>query len=139
MTALLAHDGRAGYPELARAAGCSASTAQRRVTELRRHGVLYFDLDHDPRVLGRTKLAMLWLTVGPAGQTAAGRALAGHPEVSFAASTTGPTNLYAAVNCTGNPALHHYLTGPVASLPGVTAVETAPITETVKRAGVVVR
>ena len=139
MTTLLADDGRAGYPDLARAAGCSASTAQRRLTELRRHGVLYFDLDHDPRVLGRTKLAMLWLTVGPAGQAEAGRALAGHPEVSFAASTTGPTNLYAAVNCTGNLALHRYLTGPIASLPGVTALETAPITETVKRAGAVVR
>ncbi|SFW79272.1 Lrp/AsnC family transcriptional regulator [Amycolatopsis australiensis] len=139
LTALLARDGRTGYPELARAAGCSVSTAQRRLIELRRHGVVYFDLDHDPRVLGRTKLAMLWLTVGPAAQDDAGRALAAHPEVSFAASTTGPTNLYAAVNSTGNLALHRYLTGPVAALPGVTAVETAPITETVKRAGAAVR
>ncbi|MGK3201430.1 Lrp/AsnC family transcriptional regulator [Amycolatopsis sp. MEPSY49] len=138
LTAVLARDGRAGYPDLARAAGCSVSTAQRRLTELRRHGVLYFDVDHDPRLLGRTKLAMLWLSVGPAGLTEAGRALAGHPEVSFAAATTGPTNLYAAVNCTGNRDLHRYLTGPVASLPGLTAVETAPITETVKRAGVAV-
>ncbi|WP_284740743.1 Lrp/AsnC family transcriptional regulator [Amycolatopsis sp. RTGN1] len=135
LAAVLARDGRAGYPELARAAGCSVSTAQRRLTELRRHGVLYFDLDHDPRVLGRTKLAMLWLGVGPAAQDEAGRALAAHPEVSFAASTTGPANLYAAVNCPNNAALHRYLTGPVAGLPGLTSVETAPITETVKRAG----
>lgn len=135
LAAVLARDGRAGYPELARAAGCSVSTAQRRLAELRRHGVLYFDLDHDPRVLGRTKLAMLWLGVAPAAQDEAGRALAAHPEVSFAASTTGPANLYAAVNCPDNAALHRYLTGPIARLPGLTSVETAPITETVKRAG----
>ncbi|MEV0264690.1 hypothetical protein AB0I49_25575 [Streptomyces sp. NPDC050617] len=68
----------------------------------------------------------------------AGRALGRHGEVPFAASTTGPTNLYAAVACFDNRALHRYLTGPVAALPGLTQVESAPVTRTLKRAGLIV-
>ncbi|MER7414930.1 Lrp/AsnC family transcriptional regulator [Streptomyces cacaoi] len=128
-------DGRASNQELAAAAGCSQSTAQRRVAELRHSGVLYFDVDYDPRVLELSRLAMLWATVAPAHLDAAGRALAQHDEVSFAASTTGPTNLYAAITCHDNRALHTYLTGPVAALPGLTHVESAPVTRTLKRAG----
>ncbi|WP_031470527.1 Lrp/AsnC family transcriptional regulator [Sciscionella sediminilitoris] len=133
--AVLYEDGRAGNQQLAAAAGCSQSTAQRRVAELRRAGVLYLDVDYDPRVLARSRLAMLWATVAPAHLEAAGNALAQHDEVSFAASTTGPTNLYAAVNCTDNRALHNYLTGPIATLPGLTQVESAPVARTLKRAG----
>ncbi|MFF0630509.1 Lrp/AsnC family transcriptional regulator [Streptomyces sp. NPDC004296] len=135
--AVLYDDGRATNQELAQAAGCSQSTAQRRVAELRHAGVLYFDVDYDPHILQRSRLAMLWATVAPTDLEEAGRALAQHDEVSFAASTTGPTNLYAAINCTDNRALHTYLTGPVAALPGLTQVETAPVTRTFKRAGLV--
>ncbi|WP_069861591.1 Lrp/AsnC family transcriptional regulator [Streptomyces malaysiensis] len=128
-------DGRASTKELAHAAGCSPSTAQRRVAELRRRGVLYFDLDYDPQVFHRPRAAMLWLSVAPAALDEAGTTLAGHQQVSFAASTTGPTNLYAAVNCADSRELHTYLTGPIAALPGVAQVESAPVTRTLKRAG----
>ncbi|MFE7311623.1 Lrp/AsnC family transcriptional regulator [Streptomyces sp. NPDC057555] len=128
-------DGRAENQELARAAGCSASTAHRRVTELRRHGVLYFDLDYDPRLVNRSKAVMLWASVAPRALEDAGRALAEHKEVSFATSTTGPTNLYAALTSPNSRSLHTYLTGPLAALPGLTHVETAPVTRTVKSAG----
>lgn len=134
---VLHDDGRAGNRELAAAASCSASTAQRRVAELRRAGVLYFDLDYAPQVLHHNRLAMLWATVRPAHLESAGHALAGHAEVAFAASTTGTTNLYAAVSTKDNRALHTYLTGPVATLPGLTHLEIVPVTRTLKRAGVV--
>lgn len=127
-------DGRATNQELARAAGCSPSTAQRRVADMR-GGVLYFDTDYDPEVFQRSRVAMLWLCVTPAALEEAGRTLAEHEAVSFAASTTGPTNLYAALTCADNRALHAYLTGPVAALPGITQVESAPVTRTLKRAG----
>ncbi|MDJ1135636.1 Lrp/AsnC family transcriptional regulator [Streptomyces iconiensis] len=132
---VLYEDARASNQELAVAAGCSQSTAQRRVSELRHSGVLYFDVDYDPAVLERSRVAMLWAAVAPAHLEEAGRALAQHDAVSFAASTTGPTNLYAAITCTDNRALHGYLTGPVAALPGLTQVESAPVTRTLKRAG----
>ncbi|MFE5122473.1 Lrp/AsnC family transcriptional regulator [Streptomyces sp. NPDC056669] len=131
---LLHGDGRASTKELAHAAGCSPSTAQRRVAELRRAGLLYFDVDYDPQVILRSRIAMLWLSVAPSALDAAGTELAHHPQVSFAASTTGPTNLYAAVNCKDNRELHSYLTGPIAALPGITHIESAPVTRTFKRA-----
>nr|WP_215550348.1 Lrp/AsnC family transcriptional regulator [Amycolatopsis sp. CA-230715] len=135
----LGEDGRATYQDLATVTGWSPSTVQRRLTELRRTGVLYFDVDQDPRLLGHRTLAMLWLSVTPASLVAAGQALAEHAEIAFAASTTGPTNLYATISCDGTRALHRYLTGPVATLPGITGIETAPIHRTLKRAGLAPR
>ncbi|MGW8375008.1 Lrp/AsnC family transcriptional regulator [Streptomyces sp. ODS28] len=132
---VLHEDGRAENQELARAAGCSPSTAHRRVSELRRQGVLYFDLDYDPGLVDRRKATMLWLSVTPASLERAGRALAAHKEVSFATATTGPTNLYAVITCPHARALHAYLTGPLTDLPGLNQVESAPVTRTVKRAG----
>jgi DNA-binding Lrp family transcriptional regulator len=78
---------------------------------------------------------MLYLTVLPADLEAAGQALAAHPEVPFAAATTGRTNVYATVASPDAAALYRYLTTRVAALPGVQGVETAPVIRTVKAAG----
>ncbi|MFB7633206.1 Lrp/AsnC family transcriptional regulator [Streptomyces sp. NPDC056149] len=104
--------------------------------ELRRRGVLYFDIDYRPSLVNRQRNTMLWASVRPAHLDAAGRALAAHREVSFAASTTGPTNLYAAITCESSRALHAYLTGPLAALPGLAHIESAPVIRTTKRAGI---
>ncbi|MFF3744312.1 Lrp/AsnC family transcriptional regulator [Streptomyces kronopolitis] len=136
LLAALHQDGRATYRDLAAATGWAQSTAQRRTAELRSAGVLYFDVDYHPASIGRRTQAMLWLSVAPAALIEAGQALARHQEVSFAVSTTGPTNLFAIVNCENSHALHRYLTGPIAALPAVTHVETAPVIRTLKRAGV---
>ena len=103
--------------------------------ELRGSGVLYLDIDVGWNLLASGARTLLWLSVAPARLEEAGRALAGHPEIAFAAATTGPTNLYASVVCPGQRDLYRYLTGPVAGLPGVTQMETAPVIRTVKRAG----
>src|SRR5207237_5316959 len=71
------------------------STVRRRIDELRRSGLLVFELDIDNRVLGLNEHALLWLSVEPARLEEAGNALAAHPEIPFAAATTGPTNLVA--------------------------------------------
>jgi hypothetical protein len=74
------------------------------------------------------------LSVAPAHLEEAGAALARHPEIAFAAATTGPTNLYASVVCADQRELYRYLTTRVAALPAITHVETAPVIRTVKRA-----
>ncbi len=79
--------------------------------------------------------AMLWLSVEPARLQEAGNALAGHPEIPFAAATTGPTNLVASAVFRDTRHLYEYLTGELAGLPGVTSVQTAPIIRTLKRTG----
>lgn len=136
LIAELTRDGRTTYRDLTRAVGLSQSAVQRRIAELRRSGALFFRVDFDDALIGRGTVAILWLSVAPSALVEVGTALAGHDEVTFAGSTTGPTNLYAVVLTSSPRALHAYLTGPVADLPAIGRLETAPIVRPVKRAGV---
>ena len=131
----LARDGRASTAALAAAIHWHESTVRRRIDELRRCGLLYFEVDIDNRVLGLNEHALLWLSVEPARLEEAGRALATHPEIPFAAATTGPTNLVASAVFRDTRHLYAYLTGELAALPGVSSVQTAPIIGTLKRTG----
>ena len=131
----LAQDGRTGYPDLARATGWSEMTAKRRLEQLHRRGALFFDVDVDPRLLGYAMIAMLWLTVEPAALRHTAEAVAAHPEVAFAAATTGPTNLLAFVACRDADALYDYLERGIGGLPGIRQVESAPVLRDSKRSG----
>jgi DNA-binding Lrp family transcriptional regulator len=131
----LARDGRAPVAELAAATHWHESTVRRRIEELRRAGLLYFDIDIDDSVLGVNASVMLWLKVEQACLDAAGRALATHPEIPFAAATTGVTNLAASAVFRDTRQLYAYLTTRLADLPGLQSVESAPIIGTVKRIG----
>ena len=131
----LARDGRASTAALAATIHWHESTVRRRIDELRRSGLLYFEVDIDNRVLGLNEHALLWLSVEPARLEEAGNALAAHPEIPFAAATTGPTNLVASAVFRDTRHLYEYLTGELAALPGVSSVQTAPIIATFKRTG----
>lgn len=100
---------------------------------MRTQGALGFSVDFAPRHLGYHLMAHLWLRVAPGEVSAAGHALATHPETAFAAATTGPHNLVATGVFPGGHDLHHYLGHRIGSLPGIQAVETAPILREVKR------
>ncbi|MGW3473366.1 Lrp/AsnC family transcriptional regulator [Saccharopolyspora sp. NPDC000995] len=134
LLAALATDGRAEFEQLAAVTGWSPTTVRRRMTELRERGVLYLDIDVDGNLFGVGPRTLLWLSVVPAYLEQVGAALAGHPEIAFAAATTGPTNLYASVVCANQQELYRYLTTRVATLPAITHVETAPVIKTVKQA-----
>ncbi|GAA4625006.1 Lrp/AsnC family transcriptional regulator [Actinoallomurus vinaceus] len=131
----LSADGRAGHAELASVTGWSESTVRRRMDELRRAGVLFYDLDARSEAFGYHAEARLWVSVLPSELVAVGEAIGGHPEVTFAAATTGPTNLLVAVACRDTRHLYRYLTERVGALEGVRHVETAPVIRTVKGAG----
>jgi DNA-binding Lrp family transcriptional regulator len=135
LLAELARDGRASHAALAAAIHWHESTVRRRIDELRRAGLLYFEVDVDDQVFGINMHVMLWLSVEPARLAEAGRAIAAHPEIPFAAATTGPTNLVASALFRDTRHLYEYLTGELADLPGVRSVETAPIIRTLKRTG----
>jgi DNA-binding Lrp family transcriptional regulator len=102
---------------------------------LRRDGIVNCQLDLPPAAAGFGTQARLWITARPACVVEVGEALARHPEISFAALTTGPTNLVAALNCRDALGLSDYLTERLAPLEAITTMETAPIIRTVKRAG----
>jgi DNA-binding Lrp family transcriptional regulator len=135
LLAELARDGRAGNAAIAAAIHWHESTVRRRIDELRHSGLLYFEVDIDNQVLGLNTHALLWLSVEPARLEEAGSTLATHPEIPFAAATTGPANLVASAVFRDTQHLYEYLTGELAALPGVTSVETAPIIRTLKRTG----
>jgi len=92
-------------------------------------------VDIDPLQLGFETLAILWLTVDPAMMRRTAEALAEHPEVAFAAATTGPTNLLVFVACRDVDSLYDYLEGAIGSLPGIRQLESAPVIRNSKRAG----
>ncbi|MEV0390123.1 AsnC family transcriptional regulator [Nonomuraea sp. NPDC050643] len=135
MLRVLAHDGRAGYAELAAACGWSQTTVRRRLDQLRDGGALRFDVEIPMPALGYRAEAWLWMKVEPRALAATGEALAAHAEADVVAATTGPANLMVGVTCRDTRDLYRYLTERVAPLDGVREVETAPVIRTVKRAG----
>jgi DNA-binding Lrp family transcriptional regulator len=135
LLAELARDGRTSNAALAVAIHWHESTVRRRIDELRRAGLLHFEVDLDTRGLGMNVHTLFWLSVEPARLDEAGRTLAGQPEVPFAAATTGPTNLVGTAHFRDTQHLYDYLTGELADLPGIRSVETAPIIRTLKRTG----
>jgi DNA-binding Lrp family transcriptional regulator len=135
LLAELARDGRASHAALAAAIHWHESTVRRRIDELVQAGLLRFEVDLDDRAFGVNVQVMLWLSVEPSRLDATGQALATHPEVPFAAATTGPANLVATALFRDTQHFYEYLTGELAALPGVSSVQTAPVIRTLKRTG----
>lgn len=128
----LAEDGRASYRSLAERTHSHESTVRRRVEELTASGVLFLDLDVPLDVAGINSPALLWMNVTPARLTEIGQALASRPEIPFVAATTGTTNMLVSLNCQDDHSLYEYLTHEVATLDGITHIETAPVARMVK-------
>jgi DNA-binding Lrp family transcriptional regulator len=135
LVAALSRDGRLGYPQLAAATGWSESTVRRRLEQLRGTGAMFFDVEIQPELLGFHARVLLWIAVAPARLATVGEALASHPEVVFAAATTGETNLFATVICRDMAGLYEYMTRSIGPLPGVERLESAPSLRYVKQVG----
>lgn len=129
----LAGDGRTSYPELHRATGRSESAVKRRLEQLFRSGMLYFDVQFDSALLGYDAQAVLWLTVAPSALASVGKALAGHPETAFVAATTGTSNLIASVICRDHAGLYTYLSERIGAIEGLRHVETSPVVRKFKQ------
>jgi DNA-binding Lrp family transcriptional regulator len=128
----LSADGRASYRNLALRTHWHESTVRRRVEELIASGVIAFEVDLDPALLGQQSQALLWITTTPGKLPQVGEALAQFPEIPFAAATTGPSNLVAALACASVRELYQFLTHQVGQLDGINNVETTPVLRTVK-------
>lgn len=137
LAAALAHEGRASHAELAKATGWSESAVRRRMAYLLSERALFIDVDVAEQATEYRVPARLLLSVAPEWLDATGQALAEHPEVAFAATTTGSTNLVAAVVCRDPAGLHAYITNRLAGLRGIHAIETAPVIRTVKGAATI--
>lgn len=127
LLAELASDGRASHAVLATALHWHESTVRRRIEELQQQQVLYFDVDVSEDFLNTREAALLWLAVEPAHLDETGRAIARHPEVPFAAATTGHTNLVVSARFRGTRHMYQYITARLTGLSGIRSVETSPI------------
>ncbi|MFF4338391.1 Lrp/AsnC family transcriptional regulator [Kitasatospora sp. NPDC001540] len=127
-------DARRSHAALAAALGVPESTVRRRLHRLGAGGLLRTHVSVDPRLLGVTVDANLWLDVEPGRLAATGEALARHPQVHGVLATSGPSNLMAAVFCPDHAALYRFQTEVLGPL-GVRRVETAIVARAVKRAG----
>ncbi|MET7930779.1 Lrp/AsnC family transcriptional regulator [Streptomyces sp. NPDC005349] len=130
---MLHRDGRTPLTELQAATGQTESVVKRRLTRLQSSGILYFYVQHTHELLGNDVRATLWLTVAPASLAAVGRALSSHPEVRFAAATTGRAGVFAATLHRDTGALYTYLSDKIGALDGIQSVEPALIVRQVKQ------
>jgi DNA-binding Lrp family transcriptional regulator len=89
----------------------------------------------DLGLLGIASEALLWIVTGPGSLEAAGHQLSQHPQVRFAAATTGTANLLVAVAADDLGGLYAFLTQTIGSLADIRGLEVTPILSSVKRTG----
>ena len=135
LLAALAVDGRTSMPALVEATGWSPGRIRRRLDTLLGSGVLYLDVDLSLAALGLPLSAMLWLTVEPEHLDVFGTALGNEDAVTFAAATTGPFNISAAVALSGVDALYQFVNRIGTLAPGLRQSEVAPVIQRIKQAG----
>lgn len=135
MLAELRRDGRSSLTDLAASLNCSVSAVSRRLDRLTASGLLYFDVEVPPELLGFSVEALLWIQVESASLHNTGQAVAAHPQVAYAAATSSTTNLLLAVGCRDIEELYEYISHEISYAPGVRAVQTAVVIRNIKRAG----
>jgi DNA-binding Lrp family transcriptional regulator len=135
LLAELAQDGRCPVSRLAEVTGWTPARVNRRMDELVRSGLLYFDAEVALKAIGFRSRAFLWLTVSVGRLQATGEALAEHIEAHFVAATTGSTNMVASVVFRDNAHLYRYVTESLGSLEAITGVEISPSLRQVKQGG----
>ncbi|MBR7830691.1 Lrp/AsnC family transcriptional regulator [Actinospica sp. MGRD01-02] len=131
----LAINSRAGYSELAAQLDTSASTVSRRLETLVAAHVVRLACEVDLSLLGIRSEALLWITTGPGSLETIGQGLSRHPQVRFAAATTGAANLLVAVAAKDLSGLYAFVTGTIGTLADIRGVELTPILNAVKRTG----
>jgi DNA-binding Lrp family transcriptional regulator len=131
----LAVNARAGYSDLAAQVGTSASTVRRRLELLTSRNSVRLTCEVDLGLLGVDAEALLWIATGPGRLEAVGDELSRHPQVRFAAATTGAANLLVAVAAEDLAGLYTFLTKTVGSIDDVRGLEVTRILSTVKRTG----
>jgi DNA-binding Lrp family transcriptional regulator len=135
LIAALGVDGRTPIAALAASSGWNHARTRRRLDDLIGSGAVYIDVDLSAPALGFPLLVMLWLTIEPQHLDTFGNALVDDDAVTFAAATTGSSNLTAAVALTGVDALYQFVSRIDDMAPGLRHLEVAPVIRRVKQAG----
>ncbi len=135
--AQLREDGRAGYAQLAAAAGITPGRARRRLEALIARGDAYVHTDLAYELLGFPVTSNLWLSVAPGELDRVGARLAALEQTTFVAAVTGPANLAATVVGRSATELYAVLTDEVGAIDSIRSAEVSPLIRRVKQAGTV--
>lgn len=138
LLAALAADGRASVADLAAASGLTPGRASRRLQALVSGRVVHIHVELAPAALDYRARANLWLQVHPGETKAVGQALAGMPEIGYAAAMSGRNNVHAVAHCRDLDELFEFTSDRVGTLPGVRSTEVSPIHQQIKQAGTLV-
>jgi DNA-binding Lrp family transcriptional regulator len=131
----LAANARTSYSDLATRLGTSASTVRRRLDLIVSGHTVRLACEVDLSLLGINAEALLWIATGPGNLEAIGYELSRHPQVRFAAATTGAANLLVAVAAKDLSGLYTFLTKTIGSIDDIRQLEVTRILSTVKRTG----
>lgn len=131
----LAENGRAPHSLLAKRTGWTAARVGRRLATLEASGALFYDTDLLPERVGYRLNAMLWLSVTPRYLHQVGEQIAAHPEIPFAAATSGHNNLVAVAICRDTHDLYRYLTNHLAPTKHVLTSDVRIRTQSLKQHG----
>jgi DNA-binding Lrp family transcriptional regulator len=137
LLAQLREDGRAGYAQLAAAAGITPGRARRRLEALIASGQAHVHTDLAFELLGFSATSNLWLSVAPGEVERIGDRLAAIDQTTFVAAVSGPANLAAVVVCRSATELYRLVTDTVGAIDSIRSAEISPIVRRVKQAGTV--
>ena len=122
---LLQEDGRASYVELAQRLGVGESTVRRRLERLLAEGIIQIVACVDPRRVGLTFEAFVYIHADLDKLTQIARQLAAMPEVREVIYTSGNFELIVRLVLPSSEDLLPFLTRQIASLPGIQSTQTS--------------
>lgn len=118
-------DGRMSSTEIARRLGpVSERTVRYRIDRLVDRGVIQIGAIVNPRAVGYSVTADIWIEVAPDRLRDVADSLAQLPEVSYVAYSTGERDLSVQAYARDNEDLHAFVSDVVGRIPGVTRTST---------------
>jgi Lrp/AsnC family transcriptional regulator, regulator for asnA, asnC and gidA len=120
----LVEDGRRTIRDIARDVGASEPTVRARVRRMQDDGVLKIMAYVEPSQLGMHRLTFVMLKVHPDRHEEIVALLQNWDEVTYVASTIGPSDIIIEVSTSDDAELWHFLRKKIAATPGVNIVET---------------
>ncbi|MER7015483.1 Lrp/AsnC family transcriptional regulator [Saccharopolyspora sp. NPDC000359] len=121
----LQHDGRASAADIARRLELSQSTAYRTVQSLLERGAIVPRVEIEPAVLGFPVEAVISLTTELRSITSTAEALGRHPSARFVSTVAGSASMIYNGAFRDEDDLADLLTGDLAAMDGIKAVEVA--------------
>lgn len=123
---LLMEDGRMSAAQVARRVGnISERTARYRIGRLVKDGMIQICAIPDPRMLGFTVVADVFIEVETGSIQDVARTLAGHEQVSYVACSIGERDVSVQILARDNEEVYAFATEYIGKLPGVRKTTTS--------------